>query len=86
MEERERLERETKKWLERLEKELSQAVPTERLDPEAIRSVMENIRAYISDCKHFMQKRDWVLAFEAITYAWGIFETCQRFGLIKKRS
>ncbi|RLE09054.1 DUF357 domain-containing protein [Candidatus Aerophobetes bacterium] len=43
----------------------------------------ENIRAYISDCKYFLEKNDLINAFEAIVYAWGIYETLERLGLIE---
>jgi len=68
----EKLKQETEKWLERLDEEL------EGLD----RSVeqMENVLAYRDDTEHFLEQKDFVRAWEAVIYAWGILETLQRLG------
>lgn len=70
---------ETEKWLERLKTrslELAQ-------DTKETREQLTNLRAYISDCSHFLENKDYVRAFEAIMFAWGIYETLQRLGLLK---
>ena len=73
------LENETKKWLKKLEGRL--LVPIKET-PE-VNEQITNIKAYQSDCKHFLEKGDLVRAFEAIIYAWGILETLERLGLLK---
>jgi hypothetical protein len=83
---KEKLQKETKKWLDKIEKEIKNIAITEKLEQRQTEEIIKNMKAYISDCKHFMQIGDWVRAFEAITYAWGIFETCLRAGLIKKQN
>ena len=45
---------------------------------------MENLKAYISDSKHFFENGDLVRSFEAIVFAWGIWETLLNLGLVKK--
>ena len=78
------LKKETKKWLNKLEKEIKGIKPSGKVDPEKVRNSIENIHAYIKDCKYFLEKKDFVRAFEAVVYAWGIYETCKRLGLIRK--
>jgi len=80
----EELEKETVKWLSKLEEEWPSAKPTGLLGKEAIASVTENVEAYMKDCRHFMQKGDWVHAFEAIVYAWGIFDAATRMHALVK--
>ena len=65
------LESETKKWLKVLE---------ERVSKEEIK----NTKAYIHDSKHFLDKKDFVRAFEAVMYAYGIYEACFRMGLVQE--
>lgn len=79
-----RLEEETRKWLEKLEVEARNIRPTGAIDKAKLDPVIENINAYISDCRHFLGKRDLINAFEAVIYAWAILETCQHLGLIEK--
>lgn len=73
------LKEETEKWLEKIKKEKIEPKKTSRELDEQI----TNIKAYISDCRHFLKEGDYVRAFEAVVYAWGILETCQRLGLLK---
>ncbi len=79
----EKLRSETLKWLERLESETKGMRKSEKAD-SSVDSSIENIKAYISDCKHFLGKGDFINAFEAVIYAWGIWETCLRTGLLLK--
>lgn len=78
------LEKETVKWLERIEEEIKKIKITGNLPKEKVDPVIENVNAYISDCRHFLEKRDLINAFEAVVYAWGILETCQRLGVIER--
>lgn len=76
------LKRETAKWLAKLERDLKHVRSTGRLADKQFKESMENIRAYISDCKYFSNEGDLVNSFEAIVYAWAILETMQRCGMI----
>ncbi len=78
------LEKEALKWLNKLKKELKESTPEAKTD--AVRAELENMYAYIKDCSHFLEKKDFVRAFEAVIYAWGIYETLKRCGLIKNKS
>jgi hypothetical protein len=62
----EELKRETQKWLNRAEKLF------DRISGE--RKILENISAYISDSKYFLEKGDLVRAFEAVIWAWAWME------------
>lgn len=68
----ERLEKETEKWLEKLNTRL------EDRDEEV--EQMENVLAYRDDTRHFLENEDYVRAYESIIYAWGILETLERLG------
>ena len=77
-----RLEAETRKWLARLEAEVGGM--QKLAEAQGIDNSIENVRSYIEDCRHFMEKGDFINAFEAIIYSWGIWETLLRLGLVRK--
>ncbi|MFB6207873.1 MAG: DUF357 domain-containing protein [Candidatus Nanohaloarchaea archaeon] len=68
----EKLESETRKWLEKLNDRL------EERDQEI--EQMENVIAYRDDTLHFLEKEDYIQAWESVVYAWGILETLERLG------
>ena len=74
------LEAKTLKWMERLEKRRKQ---TQIMDKKAKDSLV-NVDSYISDCKHFLSKKDFIRAFEAMVYAFGIYETLINLELVKE--
>lgn len=74
----ETLKKETEKWLERLEGKMNSIKPLEN----KARWAIENLKAYIQDCRYFQDKKDFVRAFEAVVYAYGIYETAVQSGLI----
>ena len=43
---------------------------------------LKNINAYVYDCKHFLKKGDYVLAFESIVWAWAWYEIGKELKLI----
>lgn len=67
-----KLEKETEKWLDKLNQKL------EGLNTDL--DEMDNVYAYRDDTKHFLEKNDYIRAWESIIYAWGIFETLERLG------
>ena len=69
-----KLEKETRKWLEKLEKEI------ENVSSEI--EQMENVEAYRDDTYHFLEEEDYIRAWESVIYAWGIYETLERLGKI----
>lgn len=73
------LKEETLKWLERLKNETKGV----KAKSDNAAAQIRNMNAYISDCTHFQEKGDWIRAFEAVVYAWGIFETLKRLGMLE---
>ena len=68
---------EIEKWLNKIE----EIVPKiDILDPKG-QDLFTNMEAYISDCKHFREQGDLVRSFEAVVWAWSIFELCQELGI-----
>ena len=45
--------------------------------------MLENMKAYIADSKHFLRKKNYLKSFEAIVFAYGILETCEELGVFK---
>ncbi|MBI4163500.1 MAG: DUF357 domain-containing protein [Candidatus Aenigmarchaeota archaeon] len=74
------LEKETLKWLEKLEKRVKAA----KVIDKKVSGEMENVKAYLKDSAHFFGKKDFVRAFEAVIYAYGIYEACFRMGLVEE--
>lgn len=72
------LEREIRKWTERLEKELSSI----QLESDVVR----NIRAYLQDSKHFYQKGELVKSFECLIWGWAILHVSREVGLLAPKS
>jgi hypothetical protein len=68
----EKLEEETEKWLEKLDDRLE--------DRDESVEQMENVLAYRDDTQHFLDEGDYIRAWEAVIYAWGILETLERLG------
>lgn len=68
------LEIETKKWLERIQDKRKQVKQPET---EKQKKFIENIDAYISDSKYFLENNDLIRAFEAVVWAWAWIEIGQ---------
>jgi hypothetical protein len=66
------LKQETEKWLKKLEKRVE--------DRDESVEQMENVLAYRDDTSHFLEQEDYIRAWEAVIYAWGILETLERLG------
>jgi len=46
-------------------------------------SMLNNMKAYISDSKHFLKAGDLIKSFEAIVWAWAILEICEELEIFK---
>ena len=66
------------KWLSRIEPVLENISPQNEKGDE----ILENVRAYVSDCKHFLKEGNLVLAFECMVHAWAILETARELGAV----
>lgn len=74
-------EKDIETWLNRLEP----LVPRIEVQDSRGESMLTNIRAYVADSRHFMEKGDLVRAFEAMVWAWSIWETAAELGLLALR-
>jgi hypothetical protein len=45
--------------------------------------MLVNMKAYISDSKHFLGDNNYLKSFEAIVWAWAIIEICEELGIFK---
>jgi len=45
--------------------------------------MLVNMKAYISDSKHFLEDKNYLKSFEAIVWAWAILEICKELGIFK---
>jgi hypothetical protein len=45
--------------------------------------MLTNMKAYISDSKHFLKQKNLVKAFESIVWSWAIMEICEELGFFK---
>ena len=76
------LQKETEKWLAKLERERANLKILK--DSKELKVVMRNVDAYIKDTRHFLGKGDFVRAFEATIYAWGLLEGAEHLKLVEK--
>lgn len=75
----EELKNETIKWLERAEKKRENLAILDKSKEDMIK----NIDAYISDSMNFLEQKKYILAFEAVIWAWSWMEILEEFGIIK---
>jgi hypothetical protein len=71
------LRAETVKWQEKAQ-ELYEKVSGDK-------EFLENVSAYISDCRYFLEKGDLIRAFEAVIWAWAWMEIGLEKGLLQQR-
>jgi len=45
--------------------------------------MLENMKAYIADSKHFLKKKNYLKSFEAIVWAFAILEICEKLDVFK---
>lgn len=69
------LRSETLKWLERIEERIKKVEGNSRF--------LENIKAYVSDSKYFVEKGDLVRAFECVVWAWAWLEIGLEVGKLR---
>ena len=70
---------ETIKMLEKIEP----LVDKIEVKDEKGEKMLENMKAYISDSKHFLKNKNYLKAFEAATWSWAILEICEELGVFK---
>lgn len=70
------LSAETQKWLGRADDLFCRLVGEERF--------LENISAYLSDSRYFLEKGDLIRAFESVVWAWAWMEIGLEMGLVRE--
>ncbi|MEM4367589.1 MAG: DUF357 domain-containing protein [Candidatus Aenigmatarchaeota archaeon] len=68
---------EIEKWLEKLENKLSKT----KLKDQSKKDFLNNIYAYVNDCKYWLKEGDYVKAWEVISFAWGLYEAGEELGV-----
>lgn len=70
---------EIEKWSKKLDGALADVSPSK----EQGTRMLQNIRAYREDSKHFFCKGDLVRSFECLIWAWAILEIGRELELLK---
>lgn len=68
---------EIEKWLDKIEA-IADTIEIENAKGD---EMLQNMKAYIADSKHFLEKGDYMRSFEAVIWAWAIFEICTDLGV-----
>lgn len=45
--------------------------------------MLNNMKAYIADSKHFLNQKDFIKAFESVVWSWAILEICEELGFFR---
>ncbi|NCO97047.1 MAG: DUF357 domain-containing protein [Candidatus Aenigmarchaeota archaeon CG_4_10_14_0_8_um_filter_37_24] len=67
------------KWLNKLKKKMENVKPADKKGEE----LLKNIQAYIIDTEHFLDQGDYIRAWEAISFDWGLFEAGEDLKVLK---
>lgn len=66
-------------------KKLEEKVKNVKMKDVSKNQFLENIKAYIRDCKYWVDHQDYVKAWEAISFAWGLFEAGEYLEAFEKQ-
>ena len=75
----EKLKEETLKMLEKIKPLIDKI---EVVEPKG-EEMLTNMKAYISDSKHFLHQKNFIKAFESAVWSWAILEICEELGVLK---
>lgn len=67
------------KWTKKLEPLVDNIIVTDQKGED----MLTNMKAYIADSKHFVENKDYVRGFEAMVWAWAIFELCRELDIFQ---
>lgn len=70
---------EIEKWIKKLEAKLQNT----KLRDSKNQAFLDNIHAYVNDSKYWIEKGDYVKAWEVISFAWGLFEAGEDLEVFK---
>ena len=71
---------EIEKWLSKLRMELKEVKARNKKGEE----LLMNIQAYVHDTMYFLKEGNYVKAWEAVSFAWGLFEASVDIGVLVK--
>jgi len=73
------MKQEINKMLEKIEPLVNRI----EVNDERGERMLTNMKAYISDSKHFLENGNLVKSFESIVWAWAILEICEELEVFK---
>jgi hypothetical protein len=71
------------KEIENMTDKIEPLVGKIKVKDEKGQEMLTNMKAYISDSKHFLKNGNEVKSFEAIVWAWAILEICEDLGVFE---
>jgi len=74
---------EIKNEIEKMLEKIEPLIDKVEIKDERGEEMLVNMRAYISDSKHFFEDKNYLKSFEAIVWAWAILEICEELGIFK---
>ena len=74
---------EMKKEIDAMTQKIEPLVGKIEVKDERGREMLTNMKAYISDSKHFLKTENELKSFEAIVWAWAILEICEELGVFE---
>jgi len=72
-----------KEEIEKMINRIEPLIDKIRIDDEKGEEMLTNMKAYISDSKHFLKNGNMVKSFESIVWAWAILEICEELEVFK---
>lgn len=69
------LEQELTQEIEKWSRKLDEAIPLTAPSDDSGEKLLENIRAYREDSKHFFRRNELIQSFECLIWAWALLET-----------
>jgi len=75
----EKLQEEALKMLKKIEPMIEKVQVNSKKGGE----MLTNMKAYVSDSKHFLKEKDFIRAFESVVWSWAILEICEELGYFK---
>jgi len=67
----------------KMTKKIEPLVDKIQVNDERGEEMLANMKAYISDSKHFLKNDNLVKSFESIVWAWAILEICEELEVFK---
>ena len=69
--------------IEQMTKKIEPIIERIEVKDEKGQEMLTNMKAYVSDSKHFLKNGIEIKSFEAIVWAWAILEICEDLGVFR---